>query len=288
MKRNKKKYAKRRYSRLVIGLCCVAIVLLILVIAMMLIAVKMKWNKSDVEIPSETPLTENNIVVLETTMATAEMEETTTSTAETTIVETGPREILEELAGDYASNPDLAGWITIDGTKIDYPVMYTPDDGEKYIRKDFKGNFSVGGLPFIEDGCSLDPESDNLIIYGHNMANGTMFNNIMNYQQKNFWEAHKTFTFKTLYEERTYEVISAFYDRVYLKTDTNFKFYQFIDARDEAHFNEAITYYKEHDLYETDVTAKYGDDLITLVTCAYHVDNGRFVVVARRVADSQS
>lgn len=288
MKRNKKKYAKRRYSRLVIGLCCVAIVLLILVIAMMLIAVKMKWNKSEVEIPSETPLTENNIVVLETTMATAEMEETTTSTAETTIVETGPREILEELAGDYASNPDLAGWITIDGTKIDYPVMYTPDDGEKYIRKDFKGNFSVGGLPFIEDGCSLDPESDNLIIYGHNMANGTMFNNIMNYQQKNFWEAHKTFTFKTLYEERTYEVISAFYDRVYLKTDTNFKFYQFIDARDEAHFNEAITYYKEHDLYETDVTAKYGDDLITLVTCAYHVDNGRFVVVARRVADSQS
>lgn len=288
MKRNKKKYAKRRYSRLVIGLCCVAIVLLILVIAMMLIAVKMKWNKSDVEIPSETPLTENNIVVLETTMATAEMEETTTSTAETTIVETGPREILEELAGDYASNPDLAGWITIDGTKIDYPVMYTPDDGEKYLRKDFKGNFSVGGLPFIEDGCSLDPESDNLIIYGHNMANGTMFNNIMNYQQKNFWEAHKTFTFKTLYEERTYEVISAFYDRVYLKTDTNFKFYQFIDARDEAHFNEAITYYKEHDLYETDVTAKYGDDLITLVTCAYHVDNGRFVVVARRVADSQS
>ena len=288
MKRNKKKYAKRRYSRLVIGLCCVAIVLLILVIAMMLIAVKMKWNKSDVEIPSETPLTENNIVVLETTMATAEMEETTTSTAETTIVETGPREILEELAGDYASNPDLAGWITIDGTQIDYPVMYTPDDGEKYIRKDFKGNFSVGGLPFIEDGCSLDPESDNLIIYGHNMANGTMFNNIMNYQQKNFWEAHKTFTFKTLYEERTYEVISAFYDRVYLKTDTNFKFYQFIDARDEAHFNEAITYYKEHDLYETDVTAKYGDDLITLVTCAYHVDNGRFVVVARRVADSQS
>lgn len=288
MKRNKKKYAKRRYSRLVIGLCCVAIVLLILVIAMMLIAVKMKWNKSEVEIPSETPLTENNIVVLETTMATAEMEETTTSTAETTIVETGPREILEELAGDYASNPDLAGWITIDGTKIDYPVMYTPDDGEKYLRKDFKGNFSVGGLPFIEDGCSLDPESDNLIIYGHNMANGTMFNNIMNYQQKNFWEAHKTFTFKTLYEERTYEVISAFYDRVYLKTDTNFKFYQFIDARDEAHFNEAITYYKEHDLYETDVTAKYGDDLITLVTCAYHVDNGRFVVVARRVADSQS
>ena len=194
---------------------------------------------------------------------------------------TDEAEILPHLAEMYAQNPDLAGWIKIEDTVVDYPVMYTPEDGEKYIYADFQGKFNVAGLPFIEDDCRMDPESDNLIIYAHNMKNGSMFASLMKYQKETYWKEHPTILFSTLHEEREYEIVSAFYDKVYYQHETCFKFYQFIDARDEAHFEEAMDYYYEHALYDTGVTAEYGDRLITLVTCAYHIENGRFVVVAR-------
>lgn len=209
---------------------------------------------------------------------------TAVETVPETTQETAP-EILpyfEELAG----NPDFAGWIKIDGTKLDYPVMYTPEDGEKYLRRNFDGKYSVGGVPFIDKHCSLEPRSDNLIVYGHNMKNGTMFHCLMEYAQRDYWQEHPVIHVSSLYEEKEYEVIAAFYDRVYLKTDTCFKFYQFIDAENEDHFNEAITYFKSHALYDTGIAAQYGDNLITLVTCSYHVDNGRFVVVAREKAET--
>lgn len=203
------------------------------------------------------------------------------STVETTVpMETEPA-ILADLAEIYEENPDLAGWITIEGTILDYPVMHTPEDGEKYLYKNINGNFDANGLPFIEVGCSMDPESDNIIIYGHNMRSGKMFASLMNYAKKEYWEAHPTIHFSTLYEEREYEIVAAFYDRVYYKYEDCFKFYQFIDAEDEAHFEEAISYFKDNAEYDTGITAEYGDKLLTLVTCAYHEKNGRFVVVAR-------
>lgn len=182
----------------------------------------------------------------------------------------------------YEQNPELFGWLRIDGTVIDYPVMHTPDDPEKYLHTNFKEEYSFGGIPFIDASCSAD--SDDLIIYGHNMLDGSMFRSLMNYQEKSYWEAHPTIQFDTLYEEAEYEVLAAFYDRVYYQSETCFKFYQFIDAKDEADFDNAIANYHEKQLYDTGVTASYGDKLITLVTCAYHVENGRFVVVARKIS----
>lgn len=192
-------------------------------------------------------------------------------------------QILPWLAEKAGQNPDMIGWISIAGTKIDYPIMHTPDDPEKYLHKDFQGNFSVGGLPFLDAACTLG--SDNLLIYGHNMHNGTMFQNLLSYDQKNFWQEHPVISISTLYEEKSYEVLAVLYDRVYLKSDTCFKFYQFIDAENQDSFDNAISYFKEHALYDTGVTAHYGDKLVTLVTCAYHVDNGRFLVVAREITD---
>lgn len=188
-------------------------------------------------------------------------------------------QILPWLAEKAEQNPDMIGWISIAGTKIDYPLMHTPDDPEKYLHKNFQGNFSVGGLPFLDAACTLD--SDNLLIYGHNMQNGTMFRALLSYEQKDFWEAHPLIRLSTLYEEKDYEILAVLYDRVYFKTEEHFKFYQFIDAADQASFDAAVSYFKEHALYDTGVTAEYGDQLVTLVTCAYHVDNGRFLVVAR-------
>lgn len=204
---------------------------------------------------------------------------------ETTIPQETEAEVLPIFQDMAVENPDMAGWISIEDTKLNYPLMYAPDEPEKYLHKDFQGEFSIEGLPFIDESCTLEPASDNLLIYGHNMANGTMFHCLLNYEQKTYWEAHPVILMSTLYEQNEYEIIAALYDRIYFTSDTCFKFYQFIDAADEDAYNEAITYFKEHSLYDTGVTAQYGDKLITLVTCAYHVDNGRFLVVAKEITD---
>lgn len=222
-----------------------------------------------------------------TTTVTVPTEGTTGATEDTTGSTTEPTEtqrpMLPKMEQLYAQNSDLVGWIYIPDTKVDYPVMYTPYDPEKYIHANFKEQYSLGGLPFIDAKCSLDPESDNLIFYAHNMNNGTMFENITYYAYKNFWKEHPYIYFTTLYEERTYEVVAAFHDKVYSPLDDVFKFYQFVDAEDEEDFNRAIAYYKEKAEVDTGITPEYGDNLITLVTCAYHVKNGRFVVIAREV-----
>jgi sortase B len=110
-----------------------------------------------------------------------------------------------------------------------------------------------------------------------------MFRTLMSYEDEKFWKDHPQIQFSTLYENRTYEVLAAFYDRVYYKHEDVFKFYQFVNAETEENYKEAINYYKAHSLYDTGVTAEYGDRLLTLVTCAYHEEFGRFVVVARQL-----
>ena len=202
------------------------------------------------------------------------------SQAETEQPQSMETEILPQYEALHEQNQELFGWIRIDGTVIDYPVMYTPNDPEKYLHTNFKGEYSYGGIPFLDAACSAD--SDNIIIYGHNLIDGSMFHSLLKYQEKAFWQEHPTIYFDTLYEEGEYEVLAAFYDRVYYQSETCFKFYQFINAADEEEFNNAISNYRQKQLYDTGVTAVYGDRLITLVTCAYHVENGRFVVVARK------
>ena len=197
-----------------------------------------------------------------------------------TVPPTEPREVLPRLQAQYEKNPDLAGWLTIPGTRIDYPVMYSPDEPERYLHANFEVSYSFAGLPFIDAAC--DPESGNRIIYAHNMLDGSMFRTLLKYQQKDFWQRNPVISFSTLYEEQEYEVVAAFYDKVYKKSDTNFKFYQFYDTSDQSSFDEAMAYYREHALYDTGVTAQCGDLFLTLVTCAYQTENGRFVVVARK------
>lgn len=201
-------------------------------------------------------------------------------TTAATVPPTEPREILPRLQEQYEKNPDLAGWLTVPGTRIDYPVMYSPDEPERYLHANFEVSYSFAGLPFLDAAC--DPESGNRIIYAHNMLDGSMFRTLLKYQQKDFWQRNPVISFSTLYEEQEYEVVAAFYDKVYKKTDTNFKFYQFYDTSDQSRFDEAMAYYREHALYDTGVTAQCGDLFLTLVTCAYQTENGRFVVVARK------
>lgn len=115
------------------------------------------------------------------------------------------------------------------------------------------------------------------------MKDGSMFASIIDYQDKSYFEDHPVIRYDTPDEVRGYQVMSVFYDRVYYTDETDvFKFYDFIDADDEADYDYAIEQYLKKSVYNTGVKAHYGDKLLTLVTCAYHTENGRFVVVARR------
>lgn len=144
-------------------------------------------------------------------------------------------------------------------------------------------NIVPQGLPFIDTRCNIDPDSDNIIIYGHNMKDGSMFASIIDYQDKSYFEDHPVIRYDTPDEVREYQVMSVFYDRMYYTDETDvFKFYDFIDADDEADYDYAIEQYLKKSVYNTGVKAHYGDKLLTLVTCAYHTENGRFVVVDRR------
>lgn len=216
------------------------------------------------------------------TEPTGSINTTVTDPDSTTNTEGTKPSMLPHMEVLYNQNPEIAGWLTIDNTVVDYPVMYTPNDPEKYIYKNFQGKYDIKGTLFIDAHCNIDPESDNTIIYGHNMLNGTMFRPVFLYKKESYWKEHPIVKYTTLYEEREYEVIAAFYDRVYYNYEDVFKFYRFIDAEDEADFENAMMNYKEKALYDTGVTAEYGDHLLTLVTCCDNYDRDkRFVLVLR-------
>lgn len=189
--------------------------------------------------------------------------------------------MLEQYRALYEQNTDMAGWIRVDGTGIDYPVMYTADDF--YLSHGFDKAESRSGVPFIDQRCAIVPFGTNTIIYGHHMKNGTMFAGLERYEDEDFFEKHPTVRFDTLYEQREYEIIAVFKSKVYRKSDMVFKHYNFLNAEDAAAYNEHIANIKALSLYDTGVTAAYGDELITLVTCAYHTENGQFVVVAKMI-----
>lgn len=216
----------------------------------------------------------------ETTVPTepTEVTEATEQPTEETEVTTEPAGPLVQYRKLQEENPDMVGWLYIDDTIIDYPVMHTPKDPEKYLHKNFQEEESFAGVPFIDYRCKED--SDNLVIYGHNMADGTMFHTLVDYEKKEHWQNHPVIHFDSVDEEREYEVVAAFYDRIYYTHEKNFKFYNFIDAANEAEYNSAVKKFKEKSIYNTGVTPEYGQQLITLVTCTYQVENGRFVVVA--------
>lgn len=183
----------------------------------------------------------------------------------------------------YNKNPDFFGWLKIEGTKIDYPVMYKPADSEYYLHRDFYGNYSDSGMLFIDGQCPVN--GNYYLIYGHHMNNGSMFGELPKYQDKKFYEEHKTVFFDTRYEIRDYEVVAAFYSKAYPEDEEegHFCYYQYKDLTSEVDFNEYVANVKANQIYETGITPVYGDELITMSTCNYHTEDGRFVVVARRI-----
>lgn len=178
-------------------------------------------------------------------------------------------------------NADVVGWIKIEGTNIDYPVM---QNGNYYLHRNIYKEYSSHGTPYLAEYCNIQ-YSDNLIIYGHNMKDNSMFSELEYYKEKDFFEGHRYIDFYTFYngktEKNTYEVVVAFKTVVY--TDTGFKFYSYTNFTDEQEFTEFVNNCRNLQFYDTGVDINYGDKFITLSTCEYSQKNGRMVIVAKKI-----
>lgn len=192
-------------------------------------------------------------------------------------------EILEEYKNLYNMNKRLIGWLKIDDTIIDYPVMQTVDN-EYYLDHNINQEKDRNGALFLDATCDVVKGNTNYIIYGHNMLNGQMFGDLDKYKKEDYYKEHKKIYFDTIYEKGEYEVMFVFNSQVLSEEDVSFKYYQFIDALSEYEFASYMQEMAQWSLYDTGVTAVYGDELLTLSTCDKSVtENGRFVVVAKRI-----
>ena len=192
-----------------------------------------------------------------------------------------PVQVLPEYAPLYELNSDLVGWIAIADTNIHYPVLQSPDRTDYYLYRDFYGQDSTHGCIYVREACDVQTPSDNVVIYGHRMKDGSMFNNLLNYEKKSYYEAHKYIQFDTLQQRHLYEVVAVFKT---VATASGFDYHMFVEAFDEADFDDFVAQCKALALYDTGVSAQYGDKLITLTTCEYSQDNGRMVLVAKRIS----
>lgn len=186
-------------------------------------------------------------------------------------------------ADSFLANEDMAAWLVIPGTNIDYPVMWTPFDENYYLYRDFNKNENSNGCLLLDTDSSLNPLTTNLIIHGHNMKSGAMFGKLTDYEDKDYYDNHKEIILYTKERQRNYEIIAVFRSQVYKKTDDVFKFYKFFQADSQEEFDDFYNNIKELSIYDTGVNANFGDNFITLSTCVYHVTNGRFVVIAKEI-----
>ena len=182
----------------------------------------------------------------------------------------------------YNRNNDLAGWVKIDGTNIDYPVMHTPQSNAYYLHRDINREYSSAGTPVLDFQCDTVNMSDNMIVYAHNMKNGTMFHDLLNYSDEKYYSDHKIINFDTLYEQGRYEVFSVIVTKV--GSADEFKYYEFVDFKDKDEFNKFISECKRRTLINTGIEPLYEDRILTLSTCSYNTDNERFVVFARKIS----
>lgn len=203
--------------------------------------------------------------------------QTPESTAET------ENAILPKYQDLYAQNSDLVGWLTIDAIGVDYPVMQTSGDNEYYLRRGFDKLYSLAGSLFLDENCRItSPSTANWLIYGHNMSDGSMFGQLDKYAEESFYREHPTFEFDTLYEEMQWQIVAVI--RTQVGAD-DLPYYTFFDASSERDWQAKYQAVMDLALYDTGVTAQYGDQLLTLSTCGTtsSTTDKRLAVIAKRI-----
>lgn len=211
--------------------------------------------------------------------------DTTVALAVETPVPT-PKPILNKYKALYEKNTDMIGWIWVADTDISFPVMQTTElNDEYYLTANFEHEESRNGIPFLDIRCVATDSDMNQLIYGHNINNREMFGLLKQYENKNFASAHPTFHYDLLNEEREYEIFAIY--RAMRPKDkeayVKFKYYEYIKLSSKSMYDEYVERCKEASMFKIDVTPQWGEELITLSTCSYHVQSGTFVVVGRRI-----
>ena len=183
--------------------------------------------------------------------------------------------VVEAVNDLQRQNPDMIGWLKIEDTTIDYPVMWTPQDEQYYLYRAFDKTKSKDGTPFLDVDCNVTDPNKNLIIYGHNMKTGTMFGALMDYKKKEFWKEHPQIVFTTAEQTESYDIFAV------VQTDTKegYFIYQMICNDSEMNFTENVQKIKAMSLYDTDITPVWEDKLIILSTCEYSRPNGRLIIL---------
>ena len=180
-------------------------------------------------------------------------------------------------------NEDVKGWIKIDDTNINYPLLQGIDN-DYYLNRNYQKEYSSYGSIFIDSESNLDDVNSNVIIYGHSMKDQEMFQNLLNYSNKEYYDNHKIIEIYTNKETKKYEIVTVFKSRVFYQDEQNvFRYYYYHDLSNEDKYNEYVNNSKNLEIYETGVDAHFGEQLITLITCEYSQDNGRMVIVAKKI-----
>ena len=180
-------------------------------------------------------------------------------------------------------NEDVKAWIKINDTNINYPVVQA-NDNEYYLYRNYKKENSNYGSIFIDSNSNIENPNSNIIMYGHNMKDGSMFKDLLKYSDKEYFNNHKYIEFVTNTSFNTYEIIAVFKSRIFYKNEENvFRYYQCTDLNDEEDYNYYINNCKQLSFYDTGVNAEYGEQIITLITCEYSSENGRMVVVTKKI-----
>lgn len=194
----------------------------------------------------------------------------------------GNTDIVPDIMAGYAilaeTNEDMFGWIKVEGTVINYPVMHTPKEPEFYLRRGFDKKYAKSGTPFLQGECFEN--CGNYIVYGHNMRNKTMFGTLSEYENEQFFKEHPIIEFDTLEEKGSYRVMAAFY---WHPETGGPEFYRYYDLRKESTLKEYADAVKRLAIYDTGIEAETGDQLLTLATCDASDENGRFVIVAKKI-----
>ena len=180
-------------------------------------------------------------------------------------------------------NEEIVAWIEIEDTNINYPILQAKDN-DYYLTHNYKKEYSSSGSLFLDKDFDMTNGSSNYLIYGHRNKQGLMFEDLMKYAKEDFYKEHTKIKLTTNKEDSLYEVLAVFYSKVYYKTDKNvFRYYYFVNSENEQEYNDFVKNAKKASIYDTGISAQYGEQLITLSTCEYSQEDGRFVVVCKKV-----
>lgn len=196
--------------------------------------------------------------------------------------EAPPPEVLAEYSSLYAQYPDLVGWIHIDDTQIDLPVVQTSDNAY-YLHNNIDGAEDVNGTLFLDCRADFMKPSTNLIIYGHNMKSGAMFGGLKQYLEEDYISSHDMIQFDTIYEKQTYQIIAVCLSQVGYQDEEAYRYYNFIEAATDEEFDNFFNNIRKCAVYDKTQDVTRSDHLLTLSTCNSYVEDGRLFVVARKL-----